>query len=68
MAHTGLDNRHRDVDGRVSQKHGNTLVGTLRQTYGDDFAQGVRSDAHLSTLLKQTNSTSLSDYLKNQNR
>jgi len=60
----GLDGRHRDVDGRISQKHGNTLVGTLRETYGDDFAQGIRSDAKLSTVLERTGAASLSELLK----
>jgi hypothetical protein len=26
--------RHRDKNGEISRKHGNTLVGTLRKTYG----------------------------------
>jgi len=60
----GLDGRHRDADGRISQKHGNTLVGTLRETYGDGFAQGVRSDAKLSTVLDREGVDSLSQYLK----
>ena len=29
----GLHGRHRDVDGRISEKHGNTRVDTLRETY-----------------------------------
>jgi len=62
----GLDGRHRDADGRISQKHGNTLVGTLRETYGDDFAAGTRSDAKLSTLLEKTGAESLSQLLKQQ--
>jgi hypothetical protein len=62
----GLDNRHRDADGRISEKHGNTLIGTLRETYGDNFAEGRRSDMKLSTLLDQSDATSLSEYLKNK--
>jgi hypothetical protein len=64
MKKTGLDGRHRDENGQISQKHGNTTVGTLRQTYGDNFAQGTRSDAKLSTLLDQAGADSLSQYLK----
>jgi hypothetical protein len=60
----GLDGRHRDADGRISEKHGNTLVGTLRETYGDGFAAGIRSDAKLSTVLERTGANSLSDLLK----
>ena len=66
MAHRqpGLDGRHRDLNGQISQKHGNTQVGTLRQTYGDNFAAGYRSDMHLSTLLNREGATSLSQLLK----
>ncbi len=60
----GLDGRHRDADGRISQKHGNTQVGTLRDAYGEDFAAGCRSDMKLSTLLDRTGELSLSQYLK----
>jgi hypothetical protein len=61
----GLDSRHRDENGQISRKHGNTLVGTLRQTYGEDFAAGIRSDAKLSTVLDRAGANSLSDLLKN---
>jgi hypothetical protein len=47
---TGLDNRCRDLDGEIRHKRGDTLVGTLRKTYGPDFAPGVRSDMRLDTL------------------
>ena len=47
---TGLDNRCRDQDGEIRHKRGDTLVGTLRKTYGPDFAPGVRSDMRLDTL------------------
>ena len=64
----GLDNRHRDNDGQTREKNGNTRVDTLRETYGDDFAPGIRGDAHLSTLLERTGSSSLSDYLRNRKK
>jgi hypothetical protein len=41
----GLDGRHRNQNGRTSEKHGNTRVGTLRDIYGDGFASDFRSDA-----------------------
>ncbi len=66
MAHKqpGLDGRHRDANGRISEKHGNTRVDTLRHTYGDSFAAGSRGDKHLSTLLKDSGAQSLTEYLK----
>jgi hypothetical protein len=63
-----LDGRHRDQDGRISEKHGNTRVDTLRETYGENFAPGVRGDMHLSTLLERSASNSLSDFRRNNNK
>jgi hypothetical protein len=60
----GLDGRHRDESGRIERKHGNVLVGTLRQTYGENFAPGFRADAKLSTVLGDTGNDSLSRMLK----
>ena len=60
----GLDDRCRDEDGEIRRKRGDTLVGTLRREYGDDFAKGFRSDVTLAALLRETNSASLSDYLR----
>ena len=60
----GLDGRHRDRNGEIHRKNGNTRVDTLRGIYGDDFAPGIRGDAKLSTLLDRTGADSLSDLLK----
>jgi hypothetical protein len=62
--HIGLDGRHRNADGEISRKHGNTKIGTLRQIYGPGFAEGRRSDMKLSNLLSQNDAKSLSQYLK----
>jgi len=59
----GLDDRCRDQDGSIRQKRGDTLVGTLRRTYGDDFAPGRRSDMRLDTLLDQEQADSLNELL-----
>lgn len=64
----GLDNRYRDEDGQTRAKNGNTLVGTLRDTYGQDFAAGRRSDMRLETLLERTGCGSLSEYLRTHRR
>lgn len=61
---TGLDDRCRDINGEIRQKRGDTLVGTLRQTYGPDFARGVRSDTRLDTLRARAGGASLSKLLK----
>jgi hypothetical protein len=59
----GLDDRCRDRDGEIRQKRGDTLVRTLRESYGPDFAQGVRGDTRLDTLRDRTGQ-SLSEMLK----
>jgi len=50
----GLDDRCRDSDGRIREKRGDTRVRTLRDTYGQDFAAGFRSDAKLETVRERT--------------
>lgn len=46
-------NRHRDRSGLEERKKNNTLVGTLRKTYGENFANDVRADMKLGTLKKR---------------
>ena len=60
----GLDERCRDQNGEIRQKRGDTLVGTLRKTYGPDFAPGVRSDMRLDTLRERMGGASLSKIIK----
>jgi len=60
VSKTGLDNRHRNHDGEISHKHGNTLIGTLRKIYGQSFAAGHPETRTLSEVLLQLNETSLS--------
>jgi hypothetical protein len=60
----GLDDRCRDQDGEIRRKRGDTLVGTLRKTYGPDFAPGVRSDMRLDTLRERKGGASLSKIVK----
>lgn len=60
MSKPGLDHRHRNHDGEISHKHGNTLVGTLRKIYGRGFAAGYPDTEKLSEVLLQLNETSLS--------
>lgn len=49
----GLDNRMRDQDGQIRQKRSDTLIKTLRNEYGADFAKGYRADAKLGTVLEK---------------
>ncbi|KWV47786.1 hypothetical protein AS156_19300 [Bradyrhizobium macuxiense] len=67
-ARKGLDGRHRDKTGRIERKHGNTTVAALRKQYGESFAEGRRKDTMLKTLLKETGSSSLHEYLRHHHR
>jgi hypothetical protein len=60
----GLDGRHRDSDGEIRRKNGNTRIDSLRETYGASFAEGLRANMKLETLLERVGAKSLSDYLK----
>jgi hypothetical protein len=60
MSKAGLDNRHRNKDGEISGKHGNTLIRTLRKIYGQSFAAGYPETEKLSEVLLKLNETSLS--------
>jgi hypothetical protein len=60
----GLDDRCQDQDGEIRRKRSDTLIRTLRETYGPGFASGIRSDAMLGTLLDRSGASSLSEYLK----
>lgn len=61
---SGLDDRCRNEGGETRQKNGNTLVRTLRKSYGEDFAAGHRSDMKLSTLLERERAHSLSELVR----
>jgi hypothetical protein len=64
MKEQGLDHRHRDKDGRIRQKSGNTMVKTLRKEYGEHFAKDYPPTAKLSELLKKEGCNSLHEYLR----
>ena len=67
MKQPGLDGRHRDRDGEIDRKRADTLIDTLRGTYGPDFAPGWRGDRTLGDLRTKTGKT-LSQLLKEQKK
>jgi hypothetical protein len=46
-----LDTRHHDKSGEISGKHGNTLIRTLRKTYGESFAGSFGNKKKLGDVL-----------------
>ncbi len=55
-------------DDEIRKKRIDTLVGTLRQEYGEDFARGYRSDTKLGTVLEREKVDDLSQLLKKKRR
>jgi hypothetical protein len=51
-------------DGEISRKHGNTLIRTLRKTYGSDFAKGCADDEKLSDILATLDEQTLSRLIR----
>ena len=64
MKQPGLDDRHRDKTGQISQKHGNTLISTLRETYGPSFAGSALGTAKLSDVLHELDEPSLTKLIE----
>ncbi len=70
MEQPGLNGRHRDKNGEISRKHGNTLARSLRKIYGPSFAEGADPNEQLSHVLSEMDEPSLSklvqDHLQGQ--
>jgi uncharacterized protein (DUF4415 family) len=60
----GLDHRHRDKNGEIRRKHGNTHVGTLRKHYGASFARGFKDTDTLAHVLAALDEPSLARLIK----
>jgi len=65
--HAGLDGRHRDRDGRIDEKRGDTLVRTLRREYGADLLRDWPGEAKLSTVREETD-MSLTEIVRQHRR
>jgi hypothetical protein len=64
MKEPGLDDRHRDKNGQISRKHGNTFVATLRKIYGSSFASKFKDSDKLTDVLHKLDTASLSQLHK----
>ena len=58
----GLDGRMRDEDGKIREKNGNTLIGTIEKDYGVDL--GVRADMKLENFLERKGYDSLTEAIR----
>jgi hypothetical protein len=59
MEQPGPVSRHRDKNGRIATKHRNTLISTLRLTYGAGFAPKERATSTLGDVLGRLDEPSL---------
>jgi len=59
MQQPGLGGGDRDKDGTIARKHGNTLISTLRRTYGPSFATGCSGSEKLADCLAELDEKSL---------
>jgi hypothetical protein len=58
MESRSLD-RHREKNGQIAAEHGETLVSSLRQTYGQQFARDLPGHFKLSEVLHALDDQSL---------
>jgi hypothetical protein len=54
----------RDADGEIRKERSDTLVRTLRDEYGPEFAKDYRTDTKLGTVLKREGLETLDQLLK----
>lgn len=59
-----IDTRHRDKTGEISRKHGNTLIRTLRRTYGQNFAGACGNKKKLGDVLHKLDDPSLTRLIR----
>jgi hypothetical protein len=55
----GVSAHYRDEAGEISRKYGDTLIGTLRISYGSRFARGCTDNEKLSEAVAKLDEPSL---------
>jgi hypothetical protein len=60
----GIHQRHRDKNGEINRKHGNTLIATLRKLYGPGFGKGTGDRQTLSDVLGKLDDESLGQLVR----
>ena len=60
MDQVSVDRHHRNKNGRLARKYGNTYIRTLRVRYGAEFAPGERAERKLIDVLYHLDDQSLS--------
>jgi hypothetical protein len=55
--------RHRDLNGQLGRKHGNTLISEFRKHYGSTFATDCADNQKLKDVLDRLDEPSLSQLL-----
>jgi predicted DNA binding CopG/RHH family protein len=65
---TDLNARTLNAGREIRRMHNDTLVSTLRDVYGKEFAEGYRSDTKLTTVLEREGLDNLGQLLKRAKR
>lgn len=68
MQQPGLHGRHRDKNGEINRKRGNTLVSILRKIYGTSFVLGAQPGAKISEVLATIDEPSLTKLVHDYDR
>lgn len=68
MTDAPTTHRHRDKNGEIGRKHGNTLIRTLRKSYGEDFAKGCADNETLGDVLHKVDEPSLTKLIHDHGR
>jgi hypothetical protein len=55
----GVGAEYRDKAGEIGRRYGDTLIGTLRTSYGSQFAKGCTDNEKLSDALQKLDEPSL---------
>jgi len=63
MLELDIDPLEQKLIREIAEKHGATLIGTLRKVYGANFACGFRENEPLSAVLRTLDERSLRDLL-----
>lgn len=64
MREPEIDGRHRTLLGRISRKHGSTVVSTLRAQHGQNFLPQFKATDDLANVLHASDVASLSQLEK----
>jgi len=64
LEQASVDRHHRNKNGRIARKYGNSYIRTLRVRYGAGFAAGELADSKLIAVLRKLDEGSLQQLIE----